>query len=87
MQRVGGELLIGILGPMVKKAPGKRDQSKFCKLLSLLCAVKVETSRTGSRHRRVVSYIYRKLLITYIHTHLLSRSLAHSLHGAESLRS
>ena len=72
---------MGILGPMAKKAPGKRDQSKFHKL-SLLCAEKVETSRTGSRHRRVVSYVYRKLLTylhTYIHTYMLNQSINHSV--------
>jgi len=26
IQRVGGKLLLGILGPMAKEVPGKRDQ-------------------------------------------------------------
>jgi hypothetical protein len=46
MQRVGGKLLIGILGPMAKEVPGKRDQSELHKVLSLLYVMEVETSGT-----------------------------------------
>lgn len=46
MQRVGGKLLIGILGPMAKEVPGNWDQSKLHKLLSLLYVMEAETSRT-----------------------------------------